>query len=158
MRHATQHVEQGFTLIELMITVAVLAITVALAAPSFKDLLAAQRLRSVAYDMTSDLVLARSEAVKRGQDVTIAPLDSGWKAGWTVRVPSSSEVIASRSAAGGGVVFTTSPGTVTFDLNGRLGTTSSVVRFELNGGVNRNRCISIDPSGRPKSVTTACPT
>jgi len=147
----------GFTLIELMITIAILAITVSLAAPAFRELLVAQRIRSVAYDMTSDLVLARSEAVKRGQAVTIAPDAGGWTAGWSVRVPASADLIASRSASGSGVSFTTSPGTITFDINGRLGTSGTVVRFQISDGGTRNRCISLDPSGRPKSSIAACP-
>lgn len=148
--------QYGFTLIELMITVAVMAVMVAVAAPSFTDILTAQRMRSVAYDMTSDLVLARSEAVKRSADVNIEPSASGWAGGWTVRVPSTAVVISSRKAAGNGVVFSTSPGTVTFDLNGRL-PTATPQRFGLSDGGSRNRCISIDPSGRPNSVVASCP-
>lgn len=146
----------GFTLIELMVTLSVMAIMMAVAAPSFTDILAAQRMRSVAYDMTSDLVLARSEAVKRGADVNVEPSPNGWAAGWTVRVPSSADVISSRKAAGSGVIFSSSPGTITFDLNGRL-PTATPQRFGLSDGASRNRCISIDPSGRPNSVVAACP-
>ena len=62
-----------------------------------------------------------------------------------------------RATAGNGVLFTTAPGTVTFDLNGRLGTITTPVRFELSDGASRNRCISLDPSGRPKSSLAACP-
>ncbi|MBC7435908.1 MAG: GspH/FimT family pseudopilin [Bdellovibrionales bacterium] len=155
--HTLQRFHSGFTLIELMITVAILAITMSIAAPGFRELLTAQRMRSVAYDMTSSLVLARSEAVKRGLNVNIEPNASGWQAGWTVRVPSTADIVTSRNAAGNGVVFTTSPGTVTFDLNGRLSSASTVVRFEITDGATRSRCISLDPSGRPKSVVTACP-
>lgn len=155
--HTPQVYRRGFTLVELMITIAILAITVSLASPAVNDLLVGQRIRSVAYDMTSSLVMARSEAVKRGQNVNIEPDASGWQAGWTVRVPSTADVVSSRNTAGNGVLFTTSPGTITFDLNGRLSSSSTVVRFQISDGASRNRCISLDPSGRPKTVVAACP-
>ncbi len=157
MRRPLPRIQAGFTLVELLITVTILAITLGLAIPSFRDLMVAQRMRSVAYDMTSDLVLARSEAVKRGENITVAPDAGGWQSGWSVRAPASGTVVTSRSAAGNGVLFTTAPGTVTFDLNGRLGTITTPVRFELSDGASRNRCISLDPSGRPKSSLAACP-
>lgn len=75
----------GFTTIELMVVVAILAILTALAAPSFRPLLERWRVRDAAESVTSTLYLARSEAIKRGGQVVIRP-NSGtdWGTGWYV--------------------------------------------------------------------------
>ena len=57
---------KGFTLIELMIAVAVVAIIIMIAAPSFRDMVSIQRLRSVNSQLVTDLQFARNEAVARG--------------------------------------------------------------------------------------------
>ena len=62
---------QGFTLIELMIVVAVLAVILTLAAPSFRDLILMQRLRGVNAQLVTDLSFARSEAISRGTFVQV---------------------------------------------------------------------------------------
>lgn len=148
----------GFTLIELMVTVALMAILLAAAAPSFRDLLAAQRVRATAFSMVSDLVLARSEAVKRGASVTLTPASDGWQAGWRVTVNAGAEILSQQNPAGTGVSFSSgTPASVVFDRNGRVSTTNTV-RFEITGVGARKRCISLDPSGRPKSANVACPT
>lgn len=148
---------RGFTLVELMVAVAVLAILASLATPSFRQLLAAQRVRTTGYNLVGDLVLARSEAVKRGQNVTLAPVAAGWTQGWSVNVAATSEMLSGQGPVGTGVQFTRSPDSITFDRNGRA-TASSVVRIGLYDGAANNRCISLDPSGRPKNAKTACPT
>ena len=149
---------RGFTVIELMTVVAVMAILLAVAAPGMQGLLAAQRMRSAAFDMVSDLTLARSEAIKRGENVVVAPSASGWPGGWQVRVASTSQVLRQKDALGAGVQLSTAPSTtVTFDLNGRVSTPSAVARFGLSDGARRQRCISLDPSGRPKNSSTGCP-
>lgn len=147
----------GFTLIELVVTVAILAILASLAAPSFREILTAQRVRSTAYGIVSDLTLARSEALKRGADVTLTPaISTNWASGWNVKVVSTTEVLSAQGGVGTGVVFTTSPASVTFDRNGRINS-ATIVRFQLSDASARKRCISLDPSGRPKSVSTECP-
>jgi type IV fimbrial biogenesis protein FimT len=75
---------RGFTLIELMITLTVLAIVLALAAPSFASLLASNRMSTQTNEFIVALNLARSEAVRRGQPVTLLSNDNdnfskGWK-------------------------------------------------------------------------------
>jgi type IV fimbrial biogenesis protein FimT len=55
----------GFTLIEWMITVALLLLLVTLAAPSVRDLIAEQRLRSAHAALVTDLQFVRSEAVRQ---------------------------------------------------------------------------------------------
>jgi type IV fimbrial biogenesis protein FimT len=67
--------------------------------------------------------------------------------------------ISERNRVGGGVQVTSAPASVSFDLNGRvISGDGAVVRFALTDGNQRRRCISLDPSGRPRSTTTECPT
>lgn len=56
----------GFTLVELVIVVALVAIVVSLAGPSFSNYIVMQRLRSVQAQLVTDLNYARSESVSRG--------------------------------------------------------------------------------------------
>ena len=147
---------RGFTLIELTVTCAVLAVLAAFAAPSFRQLLAAQNVRTTGYDIVGDLVLARSEALKRGGNVTIVPVASDWASGWSVNVTSTNEVLGGQGRVGVGVQFTRAPADITFDKNGRI-SISSVVRIGLYDGIANRRCISLDPSGRPKNTKSECP-
>lgn len=156
MKHLLPHVARGFTLLELMVVVALLAIISALAAPSFKNLLASQRVRVTAYNIVADLILARSEALKRGENVSLTPALSQWTNGWSVNVVSTTEILGGQGSVGNGVQFTASPTSVTFDRNGRTNVTA-VIRFALTDGGSNPRCISLDPSGRPKTASTVCP-
>jgi type IV fimbrial biogenesis protein FimT len=61
----------GLTLIELLVVIALVAIVLALAAPSFADLIARQRVRSYTDGLVTDIAFARSEAVSRRQPVRI---------------------------------------------------------------------------------------
>lgn len=57
---------RGFTLVELLIVIAVSAVILVLAAPSMRDLIVMQRLKSTTAELVTDLQFARSEAVARG--------------------------------------------------------------------------------------------
>lgn len=59
----------GFTLIELMVVVALTAIVIVLVGPSLRDLLTRQRLKGINSELVSDLQFARSEAVRRSYPV-----------------------------------------------------------------------------------------
>lgn len=61
----------GFSLMELMITVAVAAILLGLAAPSFQDTIRNNRLTTAANDLLHSTQLARSEALKRQTPVVV---------------------------------------------------------------------------------------
>ena len=77
----------GFTLIELMVTIAIVGVLVSIAIPSFNTNISNSRLTGYANDLVGALNLARSEAVKRGVQVTIlrnGNTASNWDAGWTV--------------------------------------------------------------------------
>lgn len=63
--------EQGFTLVELLVTVTIAAILLALAAPSFSTMLQRKAVESNVDAFVTDLRLARSEAIKRGVQVEL---------------------------------------------------------------------------------------
>ena len=63
--------DSGYTLIELMVTIAVLAIFITQAVPTFSDLIDSQRLRAAAQQVAADLRYARAEALKRHAAVPI---------------------------------------------------------------------------------------
>ena len=86
--------QRGFTILELMFTIAVLAVMASLAVPSFLETIRANRIVTDNNELIAALVLARSEAIKRGQRVTVCPSadqascagGGGWEQGWIVFV------------------------------------------------------------------------
>lgn len=67
----------GFTLIELMVTIAVLAILIAIATPSFTSVINSSRLTSHANEFVASLQLARMEAVRRNTRAVVCRSDNG---------------------------------------------------------------------------------
>ena len=61
----------GFTLIEIMVTLAVLGVLVTVAAPSITKLIQDSRIRTQANDLMASLAIARSESAKQGVRVTV---------------------------------------------------------------------------------------
>ena len=69
----TSHQQKGFTLLELMATIAVLAVLLGIGVPSFTEMVRNNRLSAQTNDFVAALNLARSEAVKRGLKVSVCP-------------------------------------------------------------------------------------
>lgn len=83
--------EDGFTLIELMVTLVIAAIVLGLGVPSFSNLIKNNRLTAAANDYIAAVNLARSEAIHRGARVNIEALVPGvagneWGGGWKVAI------------------------------------------------------------------------
>jgi type IV fimbrial biogenesis protein FimT len=97
----------GFTLLELMVTVTILAIGAAIAAPSYSAMIQRNRAKSVASELLAALNLARSEAARRGQPVSICKSSDGsncagsstqWDSGWIVFVNEDNDKPAVRDS------------------------------------------------------------
>lgn len=68
---------RGFTLMELVITLAIASILAVAAAPSFQNFVLENRLTTQMNELVADLAFARSEAIKRGRSVTVCVRDGG---------------------------------------------------------------------------------
>lgn len=156
---------RGFTLVEMLITVAIAAILAAIALPSFREFLIRQNTIEIANDLVGALNTARIEAVKRGVPVRVSPTDgSSWSQGWSVAAdpkhdgsfdvpvtshPSIADTYTIQGAASGTggnneqIVFSAtgsiSPSTSTYDFN--------VCRPASSADSTQSRRVSVGSSG-----------
>ncbi|MDP3813571.1 GspH/FimT family pseudopilin [Pseudomonas sp.] len=118
--------QKGFTLIELMVTLAVMAILLGIAAPSFSQMLRDNRAASELNVFVSMFNFARSEAASRGLRVRVqGPLavDDSWQ---VVRV-TSGEVLRVFPALSAFTVAPDGEKNMVFDAQGRLEANAAVV-------------------------------
>lgn len=147
---------RGFTITELMVVLAVIGILTSLAAPSFRELILSQRMKSMASDINSSLMLARSEAVKRNKNVTLSPITAGsWQSGWQIADPDNAgnNIQVHEAIAG---IAATGPDSVIYQSSGRVqGATAPAFNISATG-ISSQRCVSVDLSGRPYMKAAAC--
>lgn len=85
-------INRGFTVIELLVTLSVASILLAVAAPSYRTFVQDNQLIAQSNNFFSAIMLAKSEAVKRSSPATICPSTNGttcaggttWTSGWLV--------------------------------------------------------------------------
>ncbi len=152
------HRAAGFSLIELMTTIVVITVVLAIGVPTISSLRTKSELAAVTNSLTGGLNLARSEAVKQGIDVQLAPQSGGWNDGWVVRTTvSGSDAIRLFPNPSAGATVTPKSGATAIVVFEPLGNVAAAECFDISvtgGGV---RSVGVAPGGRVAMSNTACP-
>lgn len=156
--------QSGFSIIELMVVVAVLAILVTVGLPSFRTLVANNRITSQLNAFSSTLALARSEAVKVNQRVVVCPSSDGtgcepdadWNVGWIAYVDNGDPPLLVQAAlTPAAMTFRSNLASNEIGFNG-LGATGQAGLFVLcdERGDAYARAIAVAATGRVSVRTT----
>jgi len=150
----------GFTLIELMVTVAIVAILAAVAVPAMTGLINHVRISGLTGELVSAVQLARSEAVRRNARVTLCPSDDGatcanseaW-AGWIIEArdnTSGADQIVLAETAPANTEVSGPAGGIVFRPSGLLVTQSRLtVCVPTTNPAANQRVVTIALSGSP---------
>jgi type IV fimbrial biogenesis protein FimT len=180
-RHAQQ---RGFSVTELMIVLTIVAILLGIAVPSFRYITNSYRMSAEVNSLLGDMMYARSEAIKEGQDVTVCASANGatcsgastWQSGWVV-YPNPNNALANPAAGSILRLQTAFTGTtpdsfvanpalsaITYNREG-FGTTAggfpnntTIVLHDPTANSGWTRCLWLTPQGVPSTETPAVDT
>lgn len=163
----------GFTLVELMVTIAILAIVAALGTPSLVNIIRDNRVTAQANDIAALLTMARSEAVKR-RNTAFVVVDSPANGGWQGRVCITNDCSATedplRVADYGGtpvalsvLTAATPPAAITlpvpieFTEMGRVAAARTLDLQHAPCSQQQRRTVTVPGSGHVEIARTGCP-
>lgn len=157
----------GFTLIELMVAIAIFAIIAGLAAPSFVEMLRRNRIAVASNELLVALQLARSEAIKHRRQVIVCARNehgtacvnnANWAGGWLVGsavdnnnaldVTDAVDVIRVWDPLGGALAVAGPGAGIVFEPDGRREAAADALISVSEAGVVRN--VTVLPTGRAR--------
>lgn len=158
----------GFTLVELMIVMAILSIMLLIALPNFSIWMQNTQIRTAGEAILNGMQLARADAIRRNVNVE---LRMDVSSGWTARVPATGEVIQSRLADEGSTaaLVTITPAgakTVTFNSFGSVTTnadaTATLTEIKIDSAAiaaadSRELCILVRAGGNVRMCDPQVP-
>jgi len=165
----------GFTLLELMVSIGVLAILLAIGVPTFQNVIRNNRIAGSTNELVTALTYARSEAMKRGDPVTVCASsdeavctgDTDWSTGWIVFVDTDGNatrgagepLIQVWGAIGGGLDLDAFDGSIQYTSTGLTFPVITNGWFELmkpEHGGDKARCVRIAGTGRISTERSTC--
>jgi type IV fimbrial biogenesis protein FimT len=157
----------GFTLIEMMVTITIISILLAVAAPSYYNAITGTRMSGEINALLGNLNLARSEAIKRGQSVSVCPATApsaattactartDWSTGWVVLVATSA-VAVSPGVTHGDTLTSTLTTYPTFTQAGYTFFTGTIKLHDSNSTTGLYRCIVFNAGSWQTQTGASC--
>lgn len=131
---------RGFTLVELMVTIAIVAILAAIAFPSFQATIRSNRLATSSNELLATIALARSEALRSARGAGICPSEDGatcsadWNDGWIVWLEAAGGTPGAFNAGADDIVRRIeSPTGLVVELQDSAGDALDAVAFDARG-------------------------
>ena len=158
--------QTGVTLIELLVSIAILAILMTVAVPSFQTFIVSNQVGAFSDHLYASLLLTRSEAIKRNGPAVIcksadgATCTGGWNEGWIVFAdsdkdgsPSGETILQKMSPQNGSYSLSGLPDSVSYDSQGAA--TSSASYFAICPTSGSCKYVCIPQYGTPKVVSSS---
>lgn len=154
----------GFTLFELIVTLAIVAIMAAVAVPSFQTFFVSSRAQTQTANFVEALNYARSEAVRRAKEVRVvaASGNTSWQQGWSVEQVTPAVTLRVQPAFSGNGTMTSGESQVVFNNLGQLSSISvgSSITFRYcfaSGYDDQERFVIVNHIGHIQSGRAVCP-
>ena len=152
--------QTGLTLIELVVTMAVISLLLVMGVPQFQTTTANSRLTTAINTLTADLAFARTEAIKRGESVTVTAdvTNNDWADGWTIELlDDGTDLRISPALVADAAINTSSVNAIQFNADGR---STAAVTFSLcdNRTGNFGKAVNLTTTGQTfLAVNQGCP-
>lgn len=156
---------RGFTLLEMMIVIAIIGIVAAVGLPSFRYLTSTNRVKSASTELYLALIRARNEAVKRNRPVSLSKNPAGWQAGWRIIADGNSDGsfttsdpdrLVAETGEQKRVTITSVDDSIVFLASGRVQSGAPQIEVTSQENTALQRCISADLTGKPYTKEGGC--
>ncbi|MDI6727736.1 MAG: prepilin-type N-terminal cleavage/methylation domain-containing protein [Thermodesulfovibrionales bacterium] len=133
--------QEGFSLVELLVTIGIIAVVAAIAIPQLQSYATNSRLKSAARDVMGDIFLYKERAIAENRQYRIT-FNIGGNT-YTIEQPP------------GTIIQTKTPTTFGNDIRiSNVGTTETVYTFQTRGTVNAGTVVLINDRGSTATITT----
>ena len=161
---------KGFTLVELMIVVTIVAVLAAIALPSFQSSMRSTRVATTSNELMAAMALARSEAIRSTRGAGVCTSADGftcggdWNSGWLVwtdtvtsnGVMDAGEPVARYVQAKENLVVSGSAVILGFDARGRSMAGAQTIGLHPKDVTEPARCVRVTVTGQVRIEKNAC--